>query len=347
MSSPTRIILGILLFAFLGLLGFSWAGWQWLFLSPPPSAQTGLSAPVTFTVAPGTNAQGIGIQLKQASLVHSALVFRFWVNLYGIAGRLKPGKYEFFPGQSLEEILGKLIRGQQEIVRVTIPEGLTIPRIAQLLETSGVCSAASFTEAIYSPSLLNRLFGDWGDISNPEGLAFPETYTFSKGITARSAAETLLTYTRECVSAHMNEIAARGLSPYEACILASIVEREGKLKQDRPLIASVFMNRLKKGIKLESCATVQYAQGFHKDRLLLEDLKIDSPYNTYINKGLPPTPIANFGADSLAAVASHPSTEYLFFVSDASEGHWFSRTLAEHEKSRREFFQKRKNLSKQ
>jgi UPF0755 protein len=345
--SLSRIFFGFFVLAILGFSGFAWAGYQWLFFPIPPLAATSPTATVSLTIPPGMTAQSIGLQLKAAGLVRSALVFRFWAGLYGVAGRLKPGKYDVKPGQSLEEIIGKLIRGQDETLQVTIPEGLTIPRIAQLLETSGVCPAASFSEAIHSPSLLNRVFGDWGEINNPEGLAFPETYRFSRGISPRAVAETMLTFTREQVDSRAKEIASRGLSPYDACILASVVEREGKIRQDRPLIASVFMNRLQKGIKLESCATVQYAQGFHKDRLLLEDLKIDSPYNTYVNKGLPPTPIANFGADSLAAVASHPATDYFFFVSDASEGHWFSRTLAEHEKSRREFFQKRKALQRQ
>ncbi|MBP7635418.1 endolytic transglycosylase MltG [Candidatus Ozemobacteraceae bacterium] len=330
-------------------IGFLAGGFLWFHeqtLSPRPSTRH--EAPTEIEIRSGNSPKEIASRLKAGGIIRSAFVFRFLASLYGVDTRLKPGKYRFDGTESIEDILKALIKGREELVRVTIPEGLTLAAISQLVEKAGIASSAAFLELTRSRHIANTLFEDWGVLPSLEGMAFPETYAFSKGVDAEEVLTSMLRMTRDRVDRLIvGPKTSSGLTKYEACILASIVERETKLASERPLVASVFLNRLRSGMRLESCATVQFALPEHKERLTFDDLKIESPFNTYQNNGLPPTPISNFGTSALAAVASPAITDYLFFVSDAAEGHRFSTTLAEHERSRKDFFQTRRKKNRQ
>ncbi len=306
-----------------------------------------LSQPVAVSVPAGAGTQEIAAALKQAGIIRSSFWFRAVVSWYAIDQRLKPGNYPFSGGEDLNSVVHALIQGREEKVRVTIPEGLKLTEIAELVERAGLASASAFFQAMQSSDLIQEHFGDWGALTTVEGLAFPETYTFAKGVTARQVAAAMMQLTRDKVEKLVGTATRGGLTRYQACILASIVEKEAKLPEDRPLVASVFMNRLKAGMRFESCATVQYALGEHKERLTYDDLKVDSPYNTYLKSGLPPAPISNFGTGSLKAVAEPAETDYLFFVSDAADGHRFSRTLGEHERSKRIFLEERRRQDRE
>ncbi len=330
-------------------IGFLAGGLLWFHeqsLSPETSPRRSPQAEIE--IKPGNSPKEIASRLKACGIIRSAFVFRLLSSLYGVDTRLKPGKYRFDSTESIEEILKALIEGREELVRVTIPEGLTLAAISRLIEKAGIASSAVFLELAQSRRIARTFFHEWGDLPSLEGLAFPETYAFSKGADVEEVLSTMLRMTRDRVDRLIDgPKTPSGLTKYEACVLASIVEREAKLASERPLVASVFLNRLRSGMRLESCATVQFALPEHKERLTFDDLKIASPFNTYQNNGLPPTPIANFGASALAAVASPAVTDYLFFVSDAAEGHRFSTTLAEHERSRKDFFQTRRKKNRQ
>lgn len=306
-----------------------------------------LPQPVRLTIPPGAGSQDIALALKNAGIIRSSFWFRALVSWYAIDQRLKPGTYPFRGGEDLNAVIHSLLVGREEKVRVTVPEGLKLSEIAQLVEKAGVASAGAFLLAISSPELLKEHFGDWGALTTSEGLAFPETYTFAKGVSAAQVADAMFRLTRERVEKLVGTATRGGLTRYQACILASVVEKEAKTPEDRPLVASVFMNRLKSGMRFESCATVQFALGEHKERLTYDDLKVESPYNTYLNPGLPPSPISNFGVECLKAVAEPADTEYLFFVSDAADGHRFSKSLGEHERSKRIFLQERKRQDRE
>ncbi len=338
----TLVILGLLIFV--SFAGFLAGGYFWYceVSLPPEKTPDG----VQVNVSPGASLREIAYLLKSRKVIRSAFLFRFFVGMYGVSQRLKPGNYQFPGGESLEMVIQTLMKGREERVRLTIPEGWTVPDIANAVERAGLCPAASFSEAVGSREILGKIFKGWGEIPSAEGLVFPETYSFSKGSPPHEIVETMLRFTRDKVDRIAEQLPAVSLTKYQACILASIVEREAKKAEDRPLVASVFHNRLRKGMKLESCATVQYSLPEHKERLLLEDLKIQSPFNTYINVGLPPTPISNFGEASLVAVASPAASDFLFFVSDAAEGHRFSATLGEHERSKQQFFRDRKKAKR-
>jgi UPF0755 protein len=331
------------LFVFLCSCGFVAGGYMW-FLEQSKSPDGSRNSQVK--ISHGSNTRQIGFLLKQKRIIRSALLFRFYIRLLAVDNILKPGLYNFSSSDSLDQVIKKLLKGTSTTVTVTIPEGKTNKEIAGILESAGICSSIDFLEAVSDPNLLGEVFKDWSLIPAAEGLAFPETYQFNKPTTAKVVAKKMLKLSNHQISQIFSSPLPGGLSQYEGCILASIVEREAALGEDRPIVSSVFYNRLKKGIKLESCATVQYALPQWKDRLLFEDLKIDSPYNTYLNLGLPPTPISNFGRKSLLAVAQPEDTEFLYFVSDGNRGHVFSKTLREHNRSKKEFFKNRRNSRK-
>ncbi|MBI3039572.1 endolytic transglycosylase MltG, partial [bacterium] len=149
--------------------------------------------------------------LKEAGVIRSSLLFRFWVACYAVNDKLKPGKYRFNGTESFEKIFFIIMKGQKELLRVTIPEGWRIAQIAHRLEEMGVCSAASFSMEISSKLLLSRIFSDWGEIESPEGLAFPETYLFSKGVEASKVAEVMLSMTHETVNGIIGSKKINGL----------------------------------------------------------------------------------------------------------------------------------------
>jgi len=339
----TIFVVGLLIL--ISFVGFTIGGFLWYSDAVTPLSQTFVQ-PCEISITQGMNPKEIAYLLKSKGVIRSAFLFKFLIAFYAVDNRLRPGAYSFSRGENIDEVIQMLLIGREERIKITIPEGWTIPMIADSLEKSGICSAASFSAAVWSPQILNKIFRDWGDIKSPEGLAFPETYTFTKGLDSEEIAEIMLAFTRDKVDKVFIGNSTSKLSKYQTCILSSIIEREAKLTNERPLVASVFMNRLKNGMRLESCATVQYALPHHKERLTFDDLKVNSPFNTYLNSGLPPTPISNFGEASLLSAISPPDTQYLFFVSNASEGHRFSSTLVEHERSKQIFINERKKNRK-
>ncbi|GAB4276043.1 MAG: endolytic transglycosylase MltG [Candidatus Rifleibacteriota bacterium] len=331
-------------FVFLCLVGFSTGAFLWFRdMSSPPERTYDRKV----FIEQGANTRTIANTLKQAEIIRSAFLFRLYIRFLAVDQRLRPGSYFFKAGESLNQVVFKLLQGTMKTVAVTIPEGTTNRQVAEILQNAGICDAKEFLEASSDPQIIVKVFNDWELIPAPEGLLFPDTYNFNRPTPAEKVAERMYRLARHQIDRIFSKGLPDGLSPYEACILASIVEKEAVKKEERPIIASVFINRLKKRIRLESCATVLYAHGEHKNRVLFEDLKIDSPYNTYKYAGLPPTPISNFGTSSMMAVANPAKTDYLYFVSDGQRGHKFSRSLKDHNRYREEFFRQRKRNSNQ
>lgn len=284
----------------------------------------------------GSTTTLISTILYENGLIRSKLYFKILAKLFGVEKKLNSGIFYFSKFYSPEEILLELVKGDVKQIKVTIPEGVTNKEIAEILEKCKVInSSAEFLTIVNNKKLINSIFKDWNlNIENGEGLLFPETYYFSQNTTAEEVARTMLEltyYNFKKLSENQNLV----LDPYQTCIIASIVECEAKKDHERPIVASVFYNRLRKNMKLESCATIQYilfnTQYSRKSQLTYDDLKLISPYNTYQNYGLPPTPISNFGKKSLLAAIQPAQTDYLYFVSDGEGGHKFSVSLKEHE----------------
>jgi UPF0755 protein len=234
---------------------------------------------------------------------------------------------------SATSILRVFARGVISMQRFTVPEGLHIRQVAELLESLGIVPSEEFLNACSNRRLLEK-YGI--PFSSAEGFLFPDTYVVAKGLDAVQIADVMIRRFFDVLA----EIPFTGYNQEElrrVVIIASLVEEEAKLDEERALIAAVFYNRLKGGKRLESCATVQYILQKPKERLLFSDLKAESPYNTYLHTGLPPGPIANPGRKSLVAALRPAAVEYLFFVVKMNGSHHFSSTYEEHLKAIRRY----------
>ena len=281
------------------------------------SWQGPLSEESNVFIAKGMGSKEIGETLENTGVIKYAATFRPAVLFLGGHGKLKAGEYKFPAGISLKEIVNKMVKGDVVIHSVTVPEGLTVHEILAIIKSE--------------PSLSGEI-----TIKPKEGELLPETYHFYYGYTRDEMVKRMM----EDRTKVMNELwpkrsAALLLkSPDEAIILASIVEKETRIKEERPRVAGVYLNRVKKNMLLQADPTVIYAitKGEREMGRLLtfNDLKFDSPYNTYVYGGLPPGPIGNPGKASIEAALNPEITEDLYFVADGAGGHLFAKTLNEH-----------------
>ncbi|NLP06130.1 endolytic transglycosylase MltG [Candidatus Fermentibacteria bacterium] len=303
------------------------AALRWI--SRPP----GGSREVVFGVEPGWSARRITSALEDSGLVRSSLYALWRAHSLGLSDGFQAGRYLLDSSMSPDSILRIIARGDVIPVPthwVTLPEGLTLEEALTTLSSSLDMPRAELSEAVSDRALLDSL-----GLPGAEGYLFPETYEIADSLTAREVLERLVsTFESRWEPSWDTALADLGLSRHEAVILASIVEREARLDEERPVVAGVFLRRLRLGMRLESCATVQYALGGVRERLSFADTRIESPWNTYLHEGLPPGPICSPGTSSLAAVA-YPDTSqgYLFFVSrgDGSGAHLFASTLSGHQ----------------
>ncbi len=286
---------------------------------------------IEIRIRPGQSTRAIAESLKAQGIIRSPLEFRILARLTGRQGRLRSGLYRFRPRTEELTVLLALTRGGTTSMMITIPEGWTMQQIAAELDRRGICPAAEFLAACVQPELLHEL-----DIEGPsaEGYLYPETYDFTLD-TDPAAIIRQMTGELKRAWAELAGLDSARLPPLSVLTLASIVEREAARPDEFPLIASVFVNRLKKGMPLQSCATIEYVLPVRKPVLSIEDTRLDSPYNTYLHPGLPPGPIANPGRRALAAVFRPAETDFLYFFSRGDGSHVFSATWSEHQAARR------------
>jgi UPF0755 protein len=273
--------------------------------------------------------------LYDKGVISSTTWFRAVAMVTGDASQIKQGEYVVDTSMSVHDLLEKLISGKSEATRLVIPEGYTVRKIAQTLDTDTGISEADFLAAAKDTSLLYPYMKGNRDVTFPtEGFLFPDTYFITKDMTAEDVVKIMLKNFDEHLTQPMKEgIAARNMSIYQFVTLASIVEKEAKYEEDRPRIASVFLNRLQKHMKLQSDASISYAMGSHKAAYSISETQYDSPYNTYMYEGLPPGPIGNPGMDCMNAILDAPQTNYLYFVADAKGHNYFAVTYEEHMKN--------------
>lgn len=278
----------------------------------------------------GESLFSIAEKLKEKGIIRSKSSFIILALLLGKGDKLKAGYYELSPNFSSLKILKILAEGKSKRIRVTIPEGFNIKQIGERLERLGILPAQEFVSlATNAPFTLRLIVG--APSGNLEGFLFPDTYFFQKGMKAEEIARAMLENFRRKVLDRMRTDGE--LSFYDTLKIASLVEWEAKHDEERRLIAGVLLNRLRRGMKLECDATVQYVLSQHKERITYKDLEINSPYNTYKVKGLPPTPICNPGLASIEAALHPEKTPYLFYVARPDGYHIFSLTAEEHFKA--------------
>jgi UPF0755 protein len=294
-----------------------------------------------FTINPGETAATIAPRLQREGLVADSQLFLYLVRYRGVDAQLEAGEYELRPNMTMEEIIETLQHGRLREVSVTIPEGKRAEEVAALLEERGVVDGETFLALVRDGSSGYDFLSDRPADAPPslEGFLFPETYRIPIDYDAAQILDLMLVTFGDRFSPEMRQAAGeRGLSIHEVVTLASIVEREAVVAEERPIIASVYLNRLEQGMYLQSDPTVQYALGYQEDTAqwwkipmsLEEDVPVDSPYNTYMYPGLPPGPICNPGLASMQAVLEPADTTYLFFFSKFDGSHAFAETYEEH-----------------
>jgi UPF0755 protein len=311
-------------------------------------------APVAFAIAPGESAAAVAERLEEAGLVSDATLFRYYLRYYALDAGLEAGDFTLRGTMTLPEIAETLSNARADEIEVRITEGWRLEQTADYLVSRpelGIDAAAFLALARLDPAApdAERLRGEFDFLialpagATLEGYLFPDTYRLPADATAADLIETMLyTFDRRVTLEMRQAAAASGLSLHGAITLASIVEREAQLADERPVVASVFLNRLAQGIKLDADPTVQYALGFQPDTgewwkrpLVYADLESSSPYNTYQVAGLPPGPIASPGLAAIEAVVYPAETDYLYFVvdclSDTPGAHVFATTFEEHQ----------------
>jgi UPF0755 protein len=288
--------------------------------------------PVKITVPPGASTATIADSLQAHGVIRSRAAFIALSRVLGFDRKLRHGSYELRPGTGALAALRALSEPGVTAVRITIPEGWRLIDIARLLEDKGICPDPEFLAACRDPDVLTEL-GIAG--RDAEGWLFPDTYEFELGTPAADVVLRLGRRFAKVLAELKAELPEPPPDDHETVILASIVEKEAVIADEAPLIAGVFLNRLRRGMPLQSCATVQYALPEHRTNLTYADTRTPSPYNTYLHLGLPPGPISNPGRNALRAALRPADTDYRFFVARGDGSHEFSKTLREHEKAKR------------
>jgi UPF0755 protein len=294
--------------------------------------ETAAGKPATIVVEEGDTVSVVADKLADAGVIGNATLFKLQARFEGSAEEIKPGRYRIPPGEDTSAILAKLSEGEAvPTFNVTVPEGLTLEQTARVLsEASGVPQRE--VEAAARRTDYGYAFLQDKAIKNTEGFLFPKSYEFEQGTDARGMINRLLEqYLVETENLDFKGAQKRlNLSEYELITVASLIEREAANPREKPLIASVIYNRLQQDMPLQIDATIQYALGKPRENLTLEDLEVDSPYNTYQNYGLPPGPIASPGRDSIEAALNPADTDYLYYVlRPGGEEHFFTNNYDE------------------
>ncbi len=287
--------------------------------------------PSVFVINPGENFRSITRRLADSGLIRSPFKFRLFARLNGQDKRIKAGEYRLSSTQSPQKILATLIEGKVILYRLTIPEGYTLKQIARSAADAGLTDTNAFLRAANDPRLIQSLKIDAASL---EGYLFPDTYHFPRTAQPSTIIRAMVHRLRAIFTPAWKAAAReKKLTIHQVLTLASIIEKETGDPGERALISSVFHNRLKKGMRLESDPTVIYGISDFDGNLTRKHLRTPNPYNTYLNTGLPPGPIANPGAAAIKAALFPAKTRYLFFVARKDGTHQFSTSFAAHKRA--------------
>ncbi len=288
----------------------------------------GSGAAARVVIPSGVTFRAAADSLRRVGLISSSRMFRVYARLARKDRALKPGTYVLARNMSWGELIDALTEGRGLVHTFTIPEGYSIADMGPTISSATGVPVDSLLVAARDP-VLGQALGAVG--ATLEGYLFPDTYTFPDGASARAIVNALVRRFEDVWKAEWNaRLSALALTRHELVTLASIVEKEARKSEERPVIAAVYLNRLRRGMRLQADPTVVYALGKRVDRVLYRHLEIDSRYNTYRYSGLPPGPIASPGAASLEASLYPANVPYLYFVAHPDGHHEFRTTFAEH-----------------
>lgn len=291
-------------------------------------------ADVVIKIKKGSSVKKIARQLADANVVANRWVFEIYLRATGQSARLKAGEYEFEEGLTLTGVIDKMVAGRVKRYRLTIPEGYNLNEICALLVDKKLMTSDVCRKQAMRVGLLKEPEG----VTNLEGYLFPDTYFYDSDYTPAGLIEQMVAlFYKKLGDERVRKAKEMGLSVHELVTLASLVEKETAVENERPLIAAVFLNRLKKGMLLQTDPSVIYGIQHFDGNLTRKQLETDTPYNTYTRPGLPPGPIASPGLDAIDAVLNPAQTDYLYFVAKGDGSHYFSKTIGEHNQAVRRF----------
>lgn len=325
-KKPIIIIIGIVLFFVATLIGCNI--WYKSAIEKPNSQNAETKA---FVIEKGEGGGDIIAKLRKEQLTQSHLAFLIYLNINRMNSKLQAGEYQIPQNLNIKQLAELLTKGQINSDKLTIPEGWTLEQIAEKVEKDfGIPKNEFVAEAKFSNYDIPSYFTGIEKTDSMEGFLYPATYEIPENPTAGDIVGRMFdTFKKKYTENIQKQITTKGLTTYEAVTLASIVEREVAKAEDRKMVAGVFLNRLDIKMPLESCATIQYITGTNKSQFTYEETRISSPYNTYINRGLPKGPIGNPSIESINAVIAPTESDYLYFLS-ANGVTYFSETLDEH-----------------
>lgn len=321
---------------FLGIFLVVVVGAYWVLNYTGSNKDLATGSPYLITVEPGMTTADIANLLNKQKLVKTPEAFRLEAKFRGLERDLQAGRYEITAGMSNSEIVEVLSKGQVQRVRFTVPEGFTVVKTAKKIEAEGLGSAEKFIEAArnYTPYPYMET-SDPNVIYKAEGFIFPSTYMFDIGMNEKD----MLAMMVKEFNTQMNkenipeEAEKQKMSIRDLVNMAALVEMEAVFKEEQPRIAGVFLRRLEIYMPIQSDTTIQYILGTQKEEITIADTRIQNPYNTYQNPGLPPGPISSPGMSAIKAVLNPEKTEYLYFVAEKDGHHRFTKTYAEHLKA--------------
>lgn len=341
MTKKTKVFsVGFLSVIFALILAAAFFGYQLVMM--PISSD---SSEVIFDINPGDSLARISNTLQQQRLIRNAKAFQIYAKFRGQASRFKVGEYALNAAMSPDEIMAVLVSGKSVARKITFAEGLNIYDLAQIFEKSEISTREEFMALVKDKEFIRSLLNE--DLNSLEGYLYPETYQVTKFEGARGLITQMVRRFLQVWNAEIEPHArASGWSRNQVVIFASIVEKETGAAFERPIVSSVFHNRLQKNMRLQTDPTVLYGMAVKQGKMPIniskKDLQTPTPYNSYTNAGLPPTPIANPGKEALQAALRPASTKYLYFVSKNNGTHVFSETLQEHNRAVQDFQMNRK-----
>ena len=312
--------------------------------------------PVKVDIPIGSGVTSIGKILEEKGIVKNSTVFKYYVKFNNEAG-FQAGSYDLTPSMTLNEIVNSLKTGKvmrKAEFKITIPEGLQLDQIAEIIAEKSPYKKEEIEKKLNDKKWLEQLKEEYPelitdeilnkDIKRPlEGYLYPATYPFyEKKPSLDTILKKMIAQTNEVLAQYQEAMAANDYTPHELLTLSSLIEEEATEKADRGKISSVFYNRMEEGMPLQTDPTVLYALGKHKSKTVYKDLEVDSPYNTYQVKGLPPGPIANAGVSSIEAALQPEDTEYYYFLAASNGSVYYSETLDEHNEKKAKYITNKK-----
>lgn len=306
-----------------------------IFAEPHPIGNSAYSGNVDkkihIKVSAGMTTAEIAEQLANKGVISSSLKFRFISRVRGYDNRMKPGTYVFRFGMSDEEVFEEILNGSKYLVKFTIPEGFTVKEIAERLYNLDLTDKEDFLKAAENFSPYDYMKRPEKVLYAAEGFLFPETYSVESDYSIEEILEMMAgEFNKRLTDEMRGKAKEMNLSIHDLITLASLVEKEVRYAEDRPIVAQIFLKRLKLNMPLQSDATLQYLMDAPKEDVSISDTKIESPYNTYQNAGLPPGPVANPGIAAIEAVLNPADTDYLYFVADREGHNHYSYSYEEH-----------------